>query len=190
MSKYKEHLTELKRCVKTTHPTTEKILLNFLINFLFYITSDIIILEDNQHKYRGFFKLKGVIMQIQPISTTSNLQFKGWKVNGDKILRANNGELRNYAEHFHKLKKEELAEIATVKDFFGLKMEKDSNDASAEGTASRTLCEHPVLCPVAQSGRNCPQERTGRKDFFLSRLFHRRWKGLYLRIPVMCKETG
>lgn len=68
-------------------------------------------------------------MQIQPISTTSNLQFKGWKVNGDKILRANNGELRNYAEHFHKLKKEELAEIATVKDFFGLKMEKDSNDA-------------------------------------------------------------
>lgn len=68
-------------------------------------------------------------MQIQPISLTSNPQFEGWKVNGDKILRASSGELRNYAEHFHKLKKEELVEIATVKDFFGFKMKSESNDA-------------------------------------------------------------
>ena len=68
-------------------------------------------------------------MQIQPISSTGNPQFKGWKVNGDRILRANNGELRNYAEHFHKLKKEELLEITKVKDFFGFKMEAESTDA-------------------------------------------------------------
>ena len=61
-------------------------------------------------------------MQIQSISNSNNPAFQGWKVNGDKILKAGQGELRNYAEHFHKLKKEELMEIATVNDFFGLKM--------------------------------------------------------------------
>lgn len=68
-------------------------------------------------------------MQIQPISLTSNPQFEGWKVNGDKILRAGSGELRNYAEHFHRLKKEELMEIATVKDFFGFKIKTESENA-------------------------------------------------------------
>ena len=68
-------------------------------------------------------------MQIQPISLTSNPQFEGWKINGDKILRAGSGELRNYAEHFHRLKKEELMKIATVKDFFGFKIKSESENA-------------------------------------------------------------
>lgn len=68
-------------------------------------------------------------MQIQSISNSNNPAFQGWKVNGDKILKAGQGELRNYAEHFHKLKKEELMEIATVNDFFGLKMKSESENA-------------------------------------------------------------
>ena len=73
--------------------------------------------------------------------TSENINFKGWKAIGDRIIKADERMLRDFAASFHKSASETLRDVSTVTRC-GFKVEADSTHAyhKLESAVKKLIC--------------------------------------------------